>query len=262
MKKTLEIPIPHGGTGTGAVAPVRIAMWSGPRNISTALMRSWGSRSDTFVCDEPLYAHYLDATGLDGHPVPEEVKAHHEKDWRKVVRTLTESVPAGRTVFYQKHMAHHFLSCIDRGWLGLVTNCFLIREPREMLTSLIKLLPAARIEDTGLPQQLEIFEWVRENRGTMPPVLDAKDVLDDPERMLRALCGAVGVDFTEEMLSWAPGPRETDGVWGRHWYDAVYKTTSFRPHQSKPDAVPADLEDLLAQCNGYYARLHPYRLGQ
>src|SRR5262245_40777183 len=141
-------------------SPVRIAMWSGPRNISTAMMRSWGNRPDTFVCDEPLYAHYLQQTGID-HPGAAEVIATHERDWARVVDWLTGPIPDGKPIFFQKRMAHHLLPQIDRTWLGLVSNAFLIRAPREMLASLAKVLPHPTVADTGLPQQVEIFEWVR-----------------------------------------------------------------------------------------------------
>ncbi len=132
-------------------------MWSGPRNISTALMRSWGSRADTAVCDEPLYAYYLKTTGVE-HPGRDEVIAHHETDWRKVVDWITGPIPGGRAVWYQKHMAHHLLADVDRGWLSSMVNCFLIREPREMLVSLSKVTARIRIADTGLPQQLAPLE--------------------------------------------------------------------------------------------------------
>jgi hypothetical protein len=243
-----------------AAGVLRIAMWSGPRNISTAMMRSWGNRPDTSVCDEPLYAHYLKATGLT-HPGAEEVIHHHENDWRKVVAALTGDVPGGRRIFYQKHMAHHLLPEIDRSWLSQVSNCFLIREPREMLTSLIRITPHPTAADTGLPQQVEIFELVRRETGAAPPVLDAKDVLDDPPRLLRLLCAGLDVEFREEMLRWTPGLRETDGIWARHWYQEVQTSTSFRPYRPKPDPLPEGLEDLYAACCGYYERLYALRLG-
>ncbi|MEY2498801.1 MAG: hypothetical protein QOD12_2357, partial [Verrucomicrobiota bacterium] len=144
--------------------PVRIAMWSGPRNISTALMRSWGNRADTFVCDEPFYAHYLQATGR-AHPGAEEVISSGETDWRKVVARLTGDVPEGRRIFYQKQMTHHLLPGIDRGWLGAVTNCFLIRDPREVIVSYIKKNNDPALEDIGFVQQAEIFDWVRAYTG-------------------------------------------------------------------------------------------------
>jgi hypothetical protein len=240
-------------------AAVRVAMWSGPRNISTALMRSWGNRTDTFVCDEPLYAHYLARTGVD-HPGVDEVLRHHDPDWREVVRWLTGPVPQGKRVFYQKQMAHHLLPEIDRGWLDQVVNCFLIREPREMLTSLVRHLPLPRLADTGLPQQVEIFESVRRRSGLIPPVIDARDVLTDPAGTLRLLCEAVGVEFTERMLSWPPGRRSTDGVWAKHWYAAVERSTEFHPYRPKPDPVPVGLADLYAECVRHYHLLYPYRL--
>lgn len=238
----------------------RIAMWSGPRNISTALMRSWGSRPDTFVCDEPLYAYYLKQTGVP-HPGAEEVIRHHENDWRKAVAWLTGPMPQGKTIFYQKHMTHHLLPEIDRGWLNLVTNAFLIREPGEMITSFTRIAGTPRLEDTGYPQQWEIFEHVRRHTGQTPPVIDARDVLADPPRLLRLLCEALQVDYTDAMLSWTPGPRDTDGVWGKHWYDAVYKTTTFQRYKPKNEPVPAELRSLLQEAEEIYKRLHACRLG-
>ncbi|MHC4415614.1 MAG: sulfotransferase-like domain-containing protein [Planctomycetota bacterium] len=241
--------------------PIRIAMWSGPRNISTALMRSWGNRPDTWVCDEPLYAHYLSVTRLD-HPGAREVIEHHESDWRKVVEWLTGPVPEGRPIFYQKHMAHHLLPEIDRGWLDDVSNCFLIRDPGQMLTSLVRFLPDPTIRDTGLPQQVEIFRRRQQHADTTPPVLDAKDVLEDPRRLLTLLCERLGVAFTDAMLSWPPGRRATDGIWARHWYEAVEASTSFKPYAAKPDPVPDRLADLYDECMSYYEQLYAHRLGQ
>lgn len=238
---------------------VRIAMWSGPRNISTAMMRSWGNRPDTFVCDEPLYAHYLVETGID-HPGREEVIADRETDWRKVVDWLTGPVPGGKRIFYQKHMAHHLLPGMDRCWLGKLTHCFLIRDPREMLTSLLKHRPNPTIEDTGLPQQLELVEFVRRQTGRTPPIVDARDVLENPRHVLGRLCAAVGVEFTDNMLAWPRGQRETDGIWAKYWYAAVEKSTGFRPYKAKGHEVPEAFRDLLAKCEKCYKRLHRHRL--
>ncbi len=235
-------------------------MWSGPRNISTALMRSFGNRSDTLVCDEPLYAHYLAQRPELDHPGREEVIAHHETDWRRVVEGLTGPIPDGKAIFYQKHMAHHLLPEIDRGWLDTLTHCFLIREPREMLTSLIKKYPNVTLADTGLPQQVEIFEFVRKRTGRPPPVLDARDVLDDPRRVLGLLCDRLEIEFTDAMLSWPPGRRETDGIWARHWYDAVEKTTGFQPFTPKDDEVPECHRELHRQCDDHYKTLYRHRL--
>ena len=195
--------------------PVRLAMWSGPRNISTAMMRSFEARGDTVVSDEPLYAYYLHETGLD-HPMAAEVIEHHEPDPKQVASHLTGPVPAGKTIWYQKHMAHHLLPGVERGWLDQLTHAFLIREPAEMLPSLTHKLGLPRLEDTGLPQQVEIFRRMREETGATPPVIDSRDVLEDPKRVLGLLCDAVGIEFTERMLSWEPGRRPTDGIWASH----------------------------------------------
>jgi hypothetical protein len=244
----------------GLEAPtIRIAMWSGPRNISTALLRSWGNRDDTFVCDEPLYGYYLKETER-GHPGQEEIVAQLETDWRKVVDFLTGPAPAGKRVFYQKHMAHHLLPGIERDWLHRVTNAFLIRDPREMLLSLVRVMPDARLEDTGLPQQWEIFELVSQQQGIIPPVIDAKDVLVDPRGQLSALCRVLEVPFQETMLSWEAGPRPTDGIWARHWYAAVEASTGFEPYRPRHDQLPAHLEAIYQECLDYYNRLHAHRL--
>ena len=241
-----------------AGAAVRIAMWSGPRNISTALMRSWEARADTFVCDEPLYAHYLAMTRLP-HPGAEEIIAHHEVDWRRVVAWLTSPPPSGESIFYQKHMAHHLLPEIDRAWTRRLTNCLLIRDPEEMLTSLVKVTPEPRVEDTGLPQQLELQRELV-TAGAPPVVLDARDVLVNPRGMLEALCARIDVPFDEAMLSWAPGPRDTDGVWAKHWYGAVERSTGFAPYRPKNERVPPALESVLAECQALYDALAAHRL--
>ncbi|MBI1368274.1 MAG: HAD family hydrolase [Planctomycetes bacterium] len=234
-------------------------MWSGPRNVSTAMMRSWGQRPDTFVTDEPLYAHYLSVTGLP-HPGADETIAHHEADWRRVAAWLTGPIPEGRTVWYQKHMAHHLLPMIEHDWLEKLTHCFLIREPREMITSLIEFIPHPTIYDTGLPQQVEIFDQVVKRTGAVPPVVDGADVLRDPRGMMTKLCQRLGLEFTEDMLRWPPGPRKTDGVWAKHWYAKVEKTTGFGPYQPKDIPVPDALKHLIPECERLYQYLHQHRL--
>jgi hypothetical protein len=243
----------------------RIAMWSGPRNISTALLRSWGNRADTVVCDEPLYAHYLLKTGLR-HPGAAEIMAAHETDWRKVVARLTGEFPqpgAGSgtaRIWYQKHMAHHLLPEIERGWLGCLAHAFLIRDPREMLLSLSKHISTPTLRDTGLPQQLEIFEHVRELTGSPPPVIDARDVLEQPRHALTLLCQALNVPFSDAMLRWPAGRRDSDGVWARHWYASVERSTTFERHVPKTENVSGELQPLLRECRPYYERLYGSRL--
>ena len=234
-------------------------MWSGPRNISTALLRAWGSRTDTFVCDEPLYAHYLLETGA-AHPGRDEVIASQETDWRKVVERLVGEIPAGKSIYYQKQMAHHLLPQIDRDWVLGLDNAFLLRDPREMLVSLTKVTPDPGIRDTGLPQQCELFDLLRERTGRIPPVVDSRDVLDAPEPILTRLCAALDVPFEPAMLTWEPGPRETDGVWARHWYASVEASTGFRRHTPRVEPVPEPLTGVYQECARYYDRLYAHRL--
>jgi hypothetical protein len=236
-------------------------MWSGPRNISTAMMRAWGNRSDTFVTDEPFYAFYLRATGKK-HPGADEIIATGEADWRKVVEQTGKrlSAPTGKKIFYQKQMTHHLLPEIDREWIVDMTNCFLIRDPREVILSYLKKQGDPTLEDLGFVQQAEIFDWVRARTSSIPSVIDASDVLQNPERILRLLCTAVGVEFDGSMLSWPSGLRETDGVWARYWYGEVAKSTSFEPDKPREGIVPHRLHELHGQCREYYERLYEYRL--
>ena len=238
---------------------LRLAMWSGPRNISTALMRSWENRPDTIVCDEPLYAYYLTRTRLP-HPGADEVLAAHDADWDRVLNWLTGPLPQGKTVFYQKQMAHHLLPEIPLTRLSGLTHCFLIRDPQEMLTSLLEFLPEPTLADTGLPQQLQLWERVRAETGINPPVLDARDMLQNPRAMLTLFCDRLGIPFQESMLCWPPGRRETDGVWARYWYAKVEQSTTFAPYQAKSESVPETLQPLLAACQPLYQKLHSVRL--
>ncbi len=234
-------------------------MWSGPRNISTALLRAWGNRADCCVSDEPLYSPFLEATGLD-HPVRQEILRHHERDYDRVVQWLTGPIPQGRAIWYQKHMAQHLLPQHSREWLGDLDHAFLIRDPRAMIASYHKIIPNPQPLDLGLPQQVEIFERVRDANGAPPPVIDAADVLQDPPGLLAALCQHLGVAFDENMLSWPDGPRDSDGVWGPHWYASVYQTTGFQPWQPHEVHLSAELEDVARRCKPAYDFLHAQRL--
>jgi hypothetical protein len=238
---------------------VRIAMWSGPRNISTAMMRAFGNRSDSVVIDEPFYAYYLKATSKK-HPGADEVIATGETDWRKVVARLTGPVPSGKGIFFQKQMAHHLLPEVDREWLSGVTNCFLIRDPREVIASYIKKQDDPTLDDLGCVQQTKIFRWVRDRTGMAPPVIDARDVLENPKRLLRLLCEVVGIEFSESMLSWPSGLRDTDGAWAKHWYGEVARSTSFQAHHPRHHDVPKRLREIHDRCRECYDRLYEHRL--
>lgn len=245
----------------------RIGMWSGPRNISTAMMRSWGSRGDTAVCDEPFYAHYLAETERN-HPGRDEVIAAHETEWSRIVAFLLGPVPGGKTIFYQKHMAHHLPQDLSRdpgaeddrlAFLSSLTNVLLIREPGLMLTSLAKVLENPTTEETGLPQQVWLMRYLVA-RGLPLIVIDSKDVLIDPDAMLRALCDAVGAPYDSAMLSWKPGMRETDGVWAKHWYENVAASTGFARYEAKEATVPGHLRGVLEECDSLYAELAAHKL--
>ncbi|TWT77241.1 hypothetical protein Pla123a_18960 [Posidoniimonas polymericola] len=235
-------------------------MWSGPRNISTALMRSWGARQDTVVCDEPLYAYYLLQTGITHHPGWQEVVEVHEGQLPEVLAWLTGPTPAGKSIFYQKHMAHHLLPGMPVEWTDQLTNLLLIRDPREMLLSLTKVFESPSLEETGLPQQLLLFQRELDRTGHPPVVIDSRDLLQNPEAMLRQVCERVGVPFDPAMLSWRPGPHDTDGVWAKHWYDNVWKSTGFDTHRPREGDLPAEMQDLLKQCQEIYDQLAAAKL--
>ena len=235
-------------------------MWSGPRNVSTALMRSWGNRDDTVVVDEPFYAHYLAVTGRP-HPGRDQVIAHHETDWRRVVESLLAPLPVGTGIFYQKQMSHHLLPDMGRDWLSKMTHAFLIRDPQAMLASLSEKLEAFALADTGLSQQVEIFDEVLATTGRVPPVIDSADLLAAPEAVLRRLCEALGVPFSSRMLVWPPGRRDTDGIWAPWWYSRVEESTGFEtPPPRPPAALPAELRAIEAQCRPLYDKLWRHRL--
>jgi len=236
-------------------------MWSGPRTLSTALMRSFENRPDTVVVDEPLYGYYLAETGID-HPGRDEILASLPTRWPEVVDELTSGpLPAGRTVYYQKHMTHHLLPGIDRSRLAGLRHAFLIRDPRRLLASYAKVRHTPTLADLGLEQQAEIY------RLFGGPVIDAADVAARPRESLQALCAALGIPFDEAMLSWPAGPRPTDGVWAIHWYGRVWASTGFttRPDaggDAGPAPLPANLEELAARCQPFYAQLAEHRLAR
>jgi hypothetical protein len=241
--------------------PIRIAMWSGPRNISTAMMRAFENRPDTGVVDEPFYAVFLAATGAD-HPMREEVLKAQSADWREVVEALLGPAPGGRAVFYQKHMSHHVVPGMDLGWTAALRNAFLIRPPEPVLASYNRKREGVTLDEIGFVQQRELFEREADRLGRAPPVIEAKDVLADPAGTLGALCATLGIPFLDEMLNWPAGRRDSDGVWAPVWYDAVERSTGFSP--LRLEAGPADLPDHLKPiaeaARPHYQRLAGFRL--
>ena len=238
---------------------LRIAMWSGPRNLSTAMMRSFGSRADTFVSDEPFYGCFLKSTGAD-HPMREEVIAAMDCDWRSVVSNLRGPSPDGSAVWYQKHMWHHMAGPVGYDDFAGFTHAFLIREPEQMIASYLRKRESAAFEDFGLERQVRFFDRETERLGHAPPVIDANDVLANPEGVLPKLCAALGISWDPAMLSWAPGRRDTDGPWAPHWYAAVEESTGFAPPETEPINLPHDARCLADQCRPFYERLAAHRI--
>lgn len=240
---------------TPAPTPLRLAAWSGPRNISTAMMRAWENRPDCAVIDEPLYAHYLQVTQLD-HPARDEVIAAGDTDLPRVVAALTRGpVPEGRTLWYQKHMSHHLLPGMDTAWVHELVNVFLIRDPALVVASYIKSRAQVVAADLGLQQQLQLFDAVAQRLGQAPPVIDAERFLQAPEAQLRALCQRLGITFTDRMLHWPAGPRASDGIWAPHWYDAVWASTGFEPWRDKRVPLQGDAARAAEGCRAAYEAL-------
>jgi len=236
-------------------------MWSGPRNISTAMMRAFGNRADCAVSDEPFYAAYLAATGLI-HPMRDEVIRSQPTEWRAVADAMTGPVPGNKSIWYQKHMTHHMLDGFGREWADGCANAFLIRAPEAVLASYHRVREDFTLEEIGLPRQVELFFRAGDKLGRLPPVIDGRDVLENPEGVLRVLCEALRVTFDPAMLTWPPGPRPTDGVWAPAWYASVEKTTGFGPPSQEPqlDDLPDALKRLAEKARLLYETLAAHRL--
>ncbi len=242
---------------------LRIAMWSGPRNISTAMMRSWENREDTCVIDEPFYAYYLKRTGLK-HPGYKEVIASQPQTWQEVAENLSKKpIPrenGGETIFYQKHMTHHMLPEIELDWTIHLKHCFLIRDPLEVVQSYIKKNELRGEEDIGVKRQMELYERVSQISGQDIPVIDAGDFLQNPRGMLRRLCDCFGLKFTERMLSWPAGRRASDGVWAKYWYDAVEKSTGFKTWEEREIRLESWARAIAEESRAAYAQLYHKRV--
>jgi len=241
-------------------AGTRIAMWSGPRNISTAMMRSFEARGDTAVTDEPFYSAYLHRTGID-HPLRDEVIASQSIDSREVAAALVGPVPGGKPIWYQKHMTLHLLEGFERDWMSQVLNAFLIRDPAAVLASYAAKRTHVTLSDLGFVQQRRLFEREAERLGAPPPVVDAADILANPARILEHLCRALGIVYTASMLGWPRGPRPTDGVWAPAWYQSVERSTGFEPRGFAAAVVlPPALQRLADEAQPHYEALKMYCL--
>lgn len=236
--------------------PLRLCLWSGPRNVSTALMYSFARRPDTRVVDEPLYAHYLRVSGAQ-HPGREDVIAAQDNDGERVVREILLG-PCDRPVLFLKLMAHHLVD-LDLGFLDHTVNVLLIRHPAEVLASLVNQIPRPDLADTGMATQSRMLDDL-ERRGQPPLVIDSRELLLDPPGVLAQLCARLDLAFDERMLSWPAGGRPEDGVWAPHWYHNIHRSTGFLPYRPKTDPFPERLQPLLEECRPHYDRLFAHAL--
>ena len=239
--------------------PLRLAMWSGPRNISTALMRAFENRHDCVVWDEPLYGYYLDATGID-HPGANATIAAQGTDAEAIIAACVGDIPDGKAIFYQKHMTLHLLPQLDRGWLAALDNCFLIREPEAVVASYAAVRSKPTLDDIGFVQQAALFDEVQQLCGQQPLVIDSREFLLDPRTMLAAICVHFDIDFSDDMLHWPAGPRDSDGVWAPYWYDSVWKSTGFAPYRDRTYQLDRHEREIAEQARPYYEKLHRLRL--
>lgn len=236
---------------------MKIAMWSGPRNLSTAMMYSFAARGDCTVWDEPFYAAYLDATGLD-HPMRAETLARWERDPQAVARIC--GADGAQPHFYQKHMCQHMVDSIPRDWMRDVTNVFLIRHPARVMASFSAKYEDPTLHDIGFVQQAQLFDAVAQDSGHAPLVVDSADIRVDPRGMLGALCAALDIPFCEEMLRWPAGPRSYDGPWAPHWYGAVHRSTGFAAAEGPLPDLSGQAARLTEAAMPYYEALAPYRM--
>lgn len=236
---------------------IRISMWSGPRNISTAMMRAFSQRPGSRIVDEPFYAYYLTETGL-AHPMRQEVIASQPADWREVVQHL--NAPRDARELYIKHMTHHMLDAVDLSAFRHHRNCFLIRDPRRVIASYAEKWERITTADIGIRRQVEIFERLADLTGETPVVIEAEDVLKNPEVALRKLCEALGIAWYPEMMSWPQGRHPDDGVWAAHWYASVEASTGFAPYTEREVSLSPELEELAAEQQADYERLRARKI--
>ena len=238
---------------------IYIAMWSGPRSISTALMRSFENRLDTAVLDEPFYAYFLKETNLN-HPGREEIISTGEYNWGKIVKKITGPIPQNKNIWYQKHMAQHNLDGNDISWIKKFKNCILIRHPQYVIPSYNKKYPLSHKKLLGYSQQLNIIRILEDKEGITPPIFDATDIQKNPRVALKKMCISIGIDFMEKMLKWPRGKRKSDGVWAKYWYGNVEKSSGFRPFHEKQITIDKGLIALYKECLVEYNSMYKKRV--
>jgi hypothetical protein len=239
---------------------MKIAMWSGPRNISTAIMRSFGNRSDTFISDEPLYGYYLKNNKII-HPMKNEIIQKMETDFFKIKNYLIGTIPNEKSIWYQKHMAHHLSITDDLCWINSLINILLIRNPKDVILSYVKKNELNDIIQLGLPQQQKIFQFVS-NNNIKCLIIDADDLLKNPKKILLKLCNEIQIIFDEKMLNWETGSKNYDGIWGKYWYDNANNSTEFKLkiYDNAKKNIPKSYFKIYEKSMGYYKNLKKYRI--
>jgi hypothetical protein len=238
---------------------INICMWSGPRNLSTAMMRSFENRADCAVFDEPFFAPYLVATG-NTNPMREETIAAHETDPNVVAAICAGPAPTGEAVFFQKHMPHHVVEGFDRSWMKKCKHFILLRDPAAVIASYARGRSEFTLHDIGIMDQLDLYDEISDWANKPPLIVESNDILSDPERYLSAICAYADIPFDNAMLKWPAGPRDSDGVWAPHWYHSVANSTEFGPSNTEKTVVPDTYNDMLAQCQPAYGRLSALKI--
>ena len=233
---------------------MRIACWSGPRNISTALMRSWSSRNDTFISDEPFYAYYLKKTGLK-HPMAKKIINYYPNTYDEVINRINKEIPESKKIWYQKHMAHHLIDLKHIDWIKDFYNCFLIRHPKDVMNSYIQKNQLTHINELGYLQQWKLMEYLIDNEKDVI-VIDSSLLLKNPKKILSDWCKHLNIEFDETMLRWEKGSYSTDGIWWKHWYNNVINTNQFQSFGKKSDRIPKEYQDIYNEALDYYKKLY------
>ena len=233
---------------------MRIACWSGPRNVSTALMRSWSSREDSFVSDEPFYAYYLKERQLK-HPMYKEIIDHYADKYDDVVTDLTSGIPNGKKHWYQKHMAHHLIDLNNIDWIKNFENCILIRHPKDVINSYIKKNTLNHIDELGYPQQYKIIKYL-DSIGKKFIVIDSNILLSNPKKILSQWCSSIDLEFDISMLKWEKGNHPQDGIWWKHWYDNVITTTHFQKFSKNQNKLDQKYQSIYDEALDYYNKLY------
>ena len=227
-----------------------VACWSGPRNISTALMRSWSARKDTYVTDEPFYAYYLKETKIN-HPMRKRIISHYLTEYNEIVNYLTNETPNQKSIWYQKHMAHHLIDLRNIDWIKECENCILLRHPKQVINSYTAKNSLNSVSELGYPQQFEIVKFLKQSNKRFK-IIDSTDLLKNPKEVLLSWCESINITFDKSMLQWKKGSHQNDGIWGKHWYDNVINTSRFQRYQKKDISIENEYDSIYNESMEYY----------